>query len=81
MPIFLLNLASLLSINTISIIKNFILPTVFPMMAVNPWWLLACGLLSLVITISSHVLEKAWVDSKAFDGNQPIVQATPLSSF
>ena len=79
--IFLLNLTSLLSINAISIIKNFILPTVFPMLAVNSWLLLVCGLLSLVITISSHLLEKTWVGSNPCDEKQDIPKTTTLSFF
>lgn len=56
---FILNLVNLLSINAIAIMKNFVLPTVFPVMAVNPWLLLVFSLLSLAITIASHFMGKA----------------------
>lgn len=59
--IFLLNLTRLLSINIISIMRHCILPTFFPILALNPWLLLTGSLLSLVITLTSHFLEKAWV--------------------
>ncbi len=56
---YILNLVNLLSISAIAILKNFVLPSVLPVLAVNPWLLFALSLLSLVITIASHLLGKA----------------------
>lgn len=53
---FLLNLASLVSLSAITILKNFVFPTVLPALALNPLLLLTFSLLSLVITIASHLL-------------------------
>jgi len=55
---FLLNLANLVSISAITITKIFVLPTVFPALALNPLLLLLLSLLSLSITIASHLLGK-----------------------
>ena len=52
---FSLNLVSLLSINAVGMLKHFILPAYFPVLATNPLLLLALSLLSLAITIASHV--------------------------
>ncbi len=55
---FLLNLANLVSLSAITITKNFVLPTVLPALALNPLLLLTLSLLSLAITIASHLLGK-----------------------
>ena len=79
--VFLLNLASLLSISAIAIMKNFILPTFFPILALNPLLFLACSLLSLTITITSHLLEKTWVGSNPCDEKKEIHKTTTLPFF
>jgi hypothetical protein len=53
---FLLNLANLVSLSAIAITKNFVLPTILPALALNPLLLLTFSLLSLAITIASHLL-------------------------
>ena len=53
---FLLNLANLVSLSAITIMKNFILSTVLPALALNPLLLLTFSLLSLAITIATHLL-------------------------
>lgn len=50
---FILNLASLISLSAITLLKNVVLPILFHALAVNPALLLACNLLSLTITILS----------------------------
>ena len=76
---FILNLTNLLSISAIAIMKKFVLPSVFPVLAVNPWLLLAFSLLSLVITIASHFLGKALVGQKACNAPEE-TDSTSVSS-
>ena len=79
--VFLLNLASVLSISAITIMKNFILPTFFPILALNPLVLLAFSVLSLAITITCHLLEKAWVESSSCDEKKEKNKITTLPFF
>ena len=66
----LLNLENLVSISAIAIMKNFVLPTVLPVLALNPLLLLALSLLSLVITIASHLLGQSWAKQKSQHANE-----------
>lgn len=67
---FLLNLANLVSISAISIMKNFVLPTILPVLALNPLLLLTLSLLSLVITIASHLLGQSLEKQKSMHANK-----------
>ena len=53
---FFLNLLNLMSISAIAIIKNFVLPTYMPLLAVNPVLLFMFSLLSLAVTIICHLV-------------------------
>ena len=77
---FLLNLTNLVSISAISIIKNFVLPTAFPALALNPLCLLTLSLLSLAITIVTHLIGQELERQKQCDARHPIHRSVAVSA-
>lgn len=76
---FILNLVALMSMSAITLLKNGVLPIISQALAVNPYMLLACHLLSLAITMTNHFYGKSLAEQKSCARHE--FNKTPVSGF